>query len=85
MSALTRLAASLALDVRLDAHELDRGLHELAQDLGAAAGSTRRPRPDALAATAAAAPRPSLALAPPEEAALAALFDDDEVDVGLVD
>ena len=66
--------------MRLDAHEVDGGLDELAQRLGAfgkvgldALVRGTQPRLDARRALAAA-----------EEAALAALFDDEVLDVGWV-
>src|SRR5450759_1844693 len=78
---LQRLADLAGADMSLDAHEFHGGLHELAQHLGAGrevAGDAFARRPQARLDT-------GFALAAPEEAALAALFHDDEVDVGLVD
>src|SRR5665648_55470 len=78
---LQRLADLAGADMSLDAHELHGGLHELAQHLGVGrevAGDAFARRPQARLDT-------GFALAAPEEAALAALAHDDEVDVGLVD
>src|SRR5450756_2273399 len=78
---LERLADLAGVAVRLDAHELDGGLHELAERLGAG----REVAGDAFARRPQARLDPGFALAAPEEAALAALSHDDEVDIGLVD
>ena len=78
---LHRLAGFAGADMSLDAHEIDRGLHELAQHLGVG----RKVVDDACAPRTHARLDAGLALAAPEEAALAALFHDDEIDVGLVD